>query len=714
MASSSSRTGFDRRDSGRWDSDRRDADRRESDRRESHRWEPHRRTSNSYRRDPDGRDQSRFRERDWATERDRDRDNRPHDSRLYARGRDRDDDRDQHRNRDGSRPNHRDSDRGRRLDERFSARRNANVQTVARAAELPSDDNTRDVRRPVSDKASSPPTVKAASVPPSARNDAALSRNSPATEASLSIRQQVRGPAKDPATPAVPLDHCVQRIVEILCQRVFWFMQREKADTTYKKTKSDVDRCKNSISEYSSAYNILTDQEKIASDVRKKCCDKVELMDQKMQAALPSVLSAIRREIQQAASQPGTLGPEPERTTGLSRSEFESDLAALNAKIEELQAQNLAEKSRNDVLEQQILAERARSNSLEQRLDALSQKVAQIDADAQAKQQKPDDELKDEIAAKMSEAAKNLITRDQLNQALQELDMRISTTHGVESGQSSLLDASAGQRTKGKLSSIEKFVDGLCSATPHASPDELPSCIRSLMASVAAQDRATHEQMELQKETRSAIASLKDSVTKIEVDLSSTEQLRQLVRAMPTGKALEELILTTTKAPVHGLFHKFGLLIDGEREQREAGALIHKKTAADLAVLKKEHETLTKQQKERHSRQDSELASWGEKLVSLQSSLTAVRDDVNDHHDELELQIKSVQTWQNNFTTQRLYEDIVSHINALVPNGVGAITDLTIRVEAIEGRLGSEHPHRLKRRKTDHEGPVPANGHATT
>ncbi|GJN74356.1 hypothetical protein PLICBS_008447 [Purpureocillium lilacinum] len=583
------------------------------------------------------------------------------------------------------------------------------------------------------------------------------------------------------------------------------------------------------MSEYGSAFEVLVSQKDAALQDRDKCCARVDATDQKLQKVSQSVLAAMRREIAESIVKSGVLEPGngPDKAVTLSRSDFELERTSLNGQIAELRTQ--------------LLVEKARNGNLEQRLERIE---AQLVAGVPAKRQEPDSGTEDKVATMMGEAVKDLVTRDQLNHAVQELDVRLSASDMTQSDQSSILHASAGEKTGRKLASMEKFIQGLYSNVPTEDSNELPACIRSLMASVNGQERAIQEQAEHREATQSAIEELKrsangqeqteyrratesaieelkrsangqeqteyrratesaieelkrsvngqeraiqeqaehreatqsaieelkrsasgqeraiqeqtehlqatdsaieelkksvnnqeraiqeqveyrqttesalenmkGSMIKVGEDSSASETPRQSVLDFPSIDALESFILTTSKEPLKVLSTNLGRFLDTERNERIKIASETQETASSLLRLETEYGGLVKTQEERHSGLISDLALLGEKLGTVDSSLTAVKDDSSSCFDELQLQIRSMQGWQNNFTTRQLHEAILREMNKLVPNGLNSIMQLTSRIESMEGWLRSEQSYGAKRRKTEHEGPYPSNGHVTT
>ncbi|UNI20065.1 hypothetical protein JDV02_006191 [Purpureocillium takamizusanense] len=685
MATASSRAGPDRRDS-----DRRDFDRRDFDRRNSDRWEPDRRISD--RRD---RSRSRSRERDRGIDRDRDRDTRGRGwegEGNRSRGRDRGDERDQGRDRDIAR------DRG-----RDGAR-----------VEQHRDDYSRNVRRPVSERVSSPPPIRPDSAPSSVRNGPAPDRRGPNVETSPGVRQQAKAPPpKGSAPPPAPsqvsapttalLDQTVRCGVDTLCERLFWYMQRERADAKFKKIKFDVDRCKSSFADYASAYDVLLAQKDAASQDRDKCCARVDAADQKVQKLSQSISAAIKREIGQLIVKSGALESD-NKTAKTSHHECESERAPCQSRIAELEAQLLAQKAQNEALEKRLESQK---EALEKRLERLE---AQHVAGVPVQQRELDDKDRAQLATIVNEGVKDLVTREQLNHAVEELDMRLSATDMPQNDESSLLHGSAGERTGRKLASMEKFIQGLCSDAPKEDSDEIPACIRSLMASVSGQERAIREQIEHRQVTEVAIEELRSSLVQTQEKSSAPETQRQSVLDFSSRSDLEAFILSTTKEPLKILSANIGHFLDAEKAERLRTASEVKQTASSLAKLETECEDFLKTQNERQSGLASDLASLDGRVGTVDSRLAAIKDDSSSFFDELQLQIKTMQAWQNNFTTRQLHDAILGEMNKVVPNGYGTVLQLKTRVESIENRLRTDESCGAKRRKTDHEGPLPSDG----
>ncbi|PHH69364.1 hypothetical protein CDD80_6793 [Ophiocordyceps camponoti-rufipedis] len=132
------------------------------------------------------------------------------------------------------------------------------------------------------------------------------------------------------------------------------------------------------------------------------------------------------------------------------------------------------------------------------------------------------------------------------------------------------------------------------------------------------------------------------------------------------------------------------------RKEKQAIAELTEEATSKLARLRSEVDKLKVEEwaiKLEHTAQMASQAKQGnasalEKMDGLESAWQTACATMKMEVEELALQVRSVQTWQNNFTTKPLYEDIVSHITQTLPNGVWEqMTSLRNKVNKVESTL---------------------------
>ncbi|KAF4582067.1 chromosome segregation protein SMC-like [Ophiocordyceps camponoti-floridani] len=132
------------------------------------------------------------------------------------------------------------------------------------------------------------------------------------------------------------------------------------------------------------------------------------------------------------------------------------------------------------------------------------------------------------------------------------------------------------------------------------------------------------------------------------------------------------------------------------RKEKQAIVELTEEATSHLARLRSELDKLKVEEwaiKLEHAAQmaiqaKQDNASALEKMDGLESAWQKACATMKMEVEELALQVRSVQTWQNNFTTRPLYEDIVSHITQTLPNGVWAqMTSLSNKIDKVESTL---------------------------
>ncbi|KND94178.1 hypothetical protein TOPH_01091 [Tolypocladium ophioglossoides CBS 100239] len=599
----------------------------------------------------------------------------------------------------------------------------------------------------------------------SARNDVASERASGKSSPSAPApsKPQKAPPAND------PVDAHVKRVTDLVCERVFWYMQRDSADKKFNKLQSDAARCKASLGDSSSAFEIIKLQRDQAEEERARCCSRVETADEKLRAAVTLVASRLNRSISEETAKPKSDGEAKERPAP----DIESRLLALQRSIETAATKKLAEEafaikkafqtqfeSETAQFRAQLVIEKNRNDRLEKKLDELGRKFdATSDASERVDQQAPakadqaekatppstDDNALVERAteqaeqmtnfnAKIEEAIKSLVSRDELDKALQVLDNNMSAAaDGPTDGQQQYPGALAGEKTRHKLLSVTKAIGCLESSLQGQDISKLPLCIQEIKQEMDAHDCSIKEQAGQQREAKSTIKTLEESVAKLSADSSAEvfeKRVKQISgpnqqdqRSMPIAASIsDEHIVKVTRPQVemrvHEITQKLGVFLDNERVKRESVDKLARQTAntaslirSDLDGLKSEHTKYIKELGDRIIYQSTELNLQGQRVAAVESNLPAVRMEAKSHSDELATQVYSLQSWQDNFSTRLLYRDIVEHIKATVPTGVlQQLNHLSARVASVEVQLGVSDGGAVKRRKLQHGSPGTANG----
>lgn len=594
-------------------------------------------------------------------------------------------------------------------------------------------------------------------------------------------------PAPAPSKPSKappandPVDAHVKRVTELVCERVFWYMQRDSADKKSKRLQSDADRCNAINSDFSSAFEMIKLQRNQAEEDRNKCCSRVEAADEKLRAAVQLLMSKLSRSMVDETAKPKSDGEAKEKPA----LDIESRLLALQRSIETAAAKTLAETAfatkktfqtqlesetalrtaQNAELRAQLAMEKSRNDQLETKLDELGRKFdAMSDASKRADQQESARADQAErinppstdnsalggaraqagqmakLTAEIQEATKSLVTRDELEKALQVFDNKMSSdAEGPGDGQQSYLGAEPGDKTRLKLLAIIKATGRLESSVrvhdQHVT--RLALCIQNVQQKMDAHESSTNKQAGQQMEARSTMKTLEESVAKLAADNSSEvfeKRVKQIwkpsqrdQRSLPvagtaTGSISDEHILKVTwpqvDKRVHEITQKLGAFLDNERTKRESVDTLAQQTASttslvhnDLNELKTEYTKSIKELGNQALDQTAELKLQGQKIATLESALPAVRNEAKNYHEDLAQRVCTLSTWQDNFNTRPLYKDIVEYIKATVPTSVlQQLNHLNSRVTSVEVQLGVSDGGAMKRRKLQHSTPGAANG----
>lgn len=486
------------------------------------------------------------------------------------------------------------------------------------------------------------------------------------------------------------------------------------------------------MSHFPSSYDMMQAEVAAARKDRDKCHRKVDAADQKLQAfvrkfvaegispalaaaaaecqanlgdlSMGSDASGLRRDMEKlVAASTDSLTAERDKAMNSMRLELESSQASQDAGIAQLRAE--------------LATERDKRVGLEEKLEEMARKLdAHVNASCRTGQGQPTAHDEDgdvemahpdadsgsnsdvqvdvttKVMARVDEAKNDLVTRDQLVEALQDFDANVSAGAGpILDRPVAWLGTRTGQRTRQKLTSIEKATERVRSALQTDEADELPPCVQVVRTDVERHEMAMKEHSKHQAEAKRAMERVEQAVAKLEAEMA------ERTAGAGAAQASAEYILQVTKQPLMTAMGGISKFINDERDERRKDGEQAKQTAADLARLRGEYVKLVEDNKGLVLRLGSSLDASLKRLAAVEADLAAVQSEGASQFDELQLQMKSVQTWQNNFTTRPLFNDIVKQMRETIPSGyTEQLRELTSRMQEIEGQVGASN----KRRKT--------------
>ncbi|PHH93181.1 hypothetical protein CDD83_10730 [Cordyceps sp. RAO-2017] len=416
------------------------------------------------------------------------------------------------------------------------------------------------------------------------------------------------------------------------------------------------------------------------------------------------------------------------------RAEFESKTQEVEAQNAELKMQLQHQKTMNEHLEtriEQLTAEvRSIRNDVEANRQAQDQgrqaqlKALKDDLNARNRAEKAETEktLLSTMETKAKEATQDLVSRDELGKALRAFDETLAVFESaIGDKQEPMPGDQTARRLRSALSNLESL---LCTQLGDMVLD-LMKLLEKLQQEVDDHGVRLKKHTDQHTEASAAIKIIESSVAKlcapdqraglaqspVKVE-SSTHQaasdhddVKQITRA-EVNEQLRNFLPT--------LVEKFSGYLQDERVKREAVAKDADAATSNISMLRSDLDSFKKEYEaslEQLARHNVDLASHDQSIRSLESGLPTTGAEIKPELDELAMQVRDVQSWQNNFTTRPLYRDIVEHINATLPNGVAQqLRTLTARLESFEHYFETTNAGAYKKRRLNPDGSTTTNG----
>ncbi|RCI17372.1 hypothetical protein L249_2408, partial [Ophiocordyceps polyrhachis-furcata BCC 54312] len=528
----------------------------------------------------------------------------------------------------------------------------------------------------------------------------ASSGNAPADKAS---------PAKAPSKARPDQKTDIRRAGDYMCLWAWWYLTKEQNEKKMRRLQSQISQCKSSGTDFTSASDFLSQDKKTVEAEIKRCCSRIETCAERYHDAVMSILSPIKADDGQKMD---LSGDEPRQRTDVSAS-----------KIKELEAQTAE-------LKEQLLRERERNERLESKVDMLARKFDESSKTEPRKSPAPPGSRANGLSevdfaliqakclpnmSKMIDVKmKGLISKDEVEKRLQELDQVMSRPEASDGDDQ---QTRPGTETAKTLRSVT------------ASMKALEQSMRSECSDIVGQ-------LSLQiHEFKDVLAAYEGVIEKVLGEKKAEDSTADPDTNRPpadgaggeavSGPRLDEQV----KELVQNEFNNFTgdfvpTLMDGlqsrleaeEKKREEAIAEEAGKMAGTLLELRTELEKLKADDKGSADDLARKLDQVGQTVAKVKEGLTWSHERIETldatwqttngmakmEVEEVRFQVRSLQQWQNNFTTRPLYKDIVAHVTETLPNSVWAqIRTLTGRVNEVQalledGELGSAKRRRIE------------------
>ncbi|KHO02040.1 uncharacterized protein MAM_01041 [Metarhizium album ARSEF 1941] len=529
----------------------------------------------------------------------------------------------------------------------------------------------------------------------------------------------------------------IKHLVELLCDRMYWYMQRDKQDKNLKKMQADLDRCRPGYSESSNYAEVLKLQIDQCVKEKRKTCDRLSGTDGKL---LSHLTTFIDRQTGDALS-----------TQAIGSEDVDARLKALQNSLDEKFRTYLKEastKTNNDHRSQLrketeglhigLEQEKQKSAKLQKHMEEMEQRLGSLDKRhldlaEEAKNNKRaalhlDGKLTEfesklnELSTKIDDLATNIVTSHALSKELSQFDTVVSAS---EDGNAAplgdrWLNTSVGMKTRQRLQAVLDDVRFLKQSLKCESVDGAPQPIASLHKRLeSCMDMVklnSKEQLSISEAVQAIEATLKlTSFTTSNDTGQNSTLIEQMIdqKVQPLFTSLKENLNHTMQGKLNQVAVDLGTFIDKERIAREGATTKADQSSADVSalrrdinVLKKSVSTSAEKLCQKISEQGKQVASCNERVASLESGLQRVSAEAETNIRKLELQLQTVNTRRSNVSTKGPNQDMTKHITntTISPSSLQNISSLTSRLEAVEQQLNSHHVEGPPRkRKTAHK-----------
>ena len=494
-------------------------------------------------------------------------------------------------------------------------------------------------------------------------------------------------------------------MVDFLCERLYWYMQRDTQDKRVKKGRADLERCASGPSEASNYADVLKSQLKQIEKERMKCYERVSLADGKLLATLASLLGKYGNT---------EMGATP--SSGAQKEDISQLSPLLQARLKVIQIES-------DQWRKDFERERERSNGLEKRLEALEGKFhALSQAQASTVPEPPrsgelvaanndaitqaTDQLR-QLSQRLDDLTQASVTQETLRSALGKFDDVISSETPIDTAEveQQSLESLAGSKAKRRLETMAKSIETIqttisreAETNTNTSPTVLDLQKQVTLYSETMQKHATQI-----ASTAAAIASVETSLSDLSTRFAnakaaSNSQTGAHIKSEPgTEEPLDAKIRSISaslevslKERLSKISKDLGAFIDKERQARKSAT---KRAEESLAVVELLREDITVLKDDSSSfgtggEHGKRLTKCEWNIANSDSLLQRMDRDIRSHFQAIAMQFEVVNSWQTNFSTKPLYRDIIAHITATLPTGtMKQLSTLTTRVDNLEGQI---------------------------
>ncbi|KAG8419152.1 hypothetical protein J3459_011501 [Metarhizium acridum] len=541
-------------------------------------------------------------------------------------------------------------------------------------------------------------------------------------------------------------DSDIKHLVELLCDRMYWYMQRDKQDKNLKKMRAELERCRYpESSNHSEVLKLQIDQ---WEKEKTKSCNRLSGTDGKL---INHLAAFIDRRSRERPSKHGNAIRSEDVDARLNALQKALD-AKFSACLEEAFTQivndnQLQLRKETEGLKIGLEEERQKSARLQKHIEELEQRLGSLDKrlpsfteetlEDKSASLRSDGKLTElesklnQLSKKMDDLATNMITSQALSGELGRFDTVVSAFEnpkGLEDWGSSPEDAEAGMRTRRRLENVADEMHIMKLSLQCESVEGAPQSIAGLHKRLDSCMEMIHINSKEQMSTSQAVKAIQDALRltlpaqtndggqRFPAKLASTHktEIEEIFcqKVQPLSASLSQELKGMMQQKLTKVAHDLGSFIDKERIAREsatakAGQSLAEVSALrrDVGVLKDSVSTSVDKLDQKIGEQCKLVTSWCERLSSLDSGLQRVSKEAETNVQKLELQLQTVSAWQRNFTTKDLYRDIIKHItNNLPPGPLQNISSLTTRLETIEALLNnSSGDGAPKKRKAAHK-----------
>ncbi|KAK9442025.1 hypothetical protein VB005_06669 [Metarhizium brunneum] len=560
------------------------------------------------------------------------------------------------------------------------------------------------------------------------------------------------GPSSSMQHHPPPLGHLrrdidIKHLVELLCDRMYWYMQRDKQDKNLKKMQTELERCR--APESSNHREVLKLQIDQWKREKTKSCERLGGTDGKLLTHLAAFINRQNEELLKTTHGNALRSEDVDaRLNALQKALDEKFSACLEEAFTQIVNDNqLQLRKETEGLKIGLEQERQKSARLQLHIEELEQRLGSWDKrlpnfteetmEDESARLRSDGRLTElerrlnQLSKKMDDLASNMMTSQALSRELGRFDTIVSAfknSKGVEDGDWRTEDDDPGMKTRQRLETVTDEMHIMKLSLQCESVDGAPQSIAGLHKRLDSCMEIVHTNSKEQMSTSEAVKTIEDALKlKLSAQTDDGGQHAQAKQAsrhkteieeifdqkfQPLSASLGDKLKGMMQEKLTKVAHDLGSFVDKERIARESAAAKADQSLAEVSALRRGIDGLRNSISTSVDKLDQKIGeqrklgtSWNERLSSLDSGLQRISKEAETNFQKLELQLQTVSAWQRNFTTKDLYQDIIKDItNNLPPGPLQKISSLTTRLETIEAHLNNSNGDGVsKRRKAAHK-----------